>query len=274
MKHTHPSGGPSVYAARPRTGARAGFTLIELLVVIAIIAILAAILFPVFASAREKARQTTCLSNMKQIGMAVYTYLNDWDDVYPWSRFPPDPKHGDTDRSYGYTWKRAINSYLPGAAIWQCPSNAYAWQDGGDESNVQPGWHWKLQLPRSYAVNGAFFAEYNDGLNCCSPVRFTGRDGPATISDIKDPSHLLHIIEVRSPWSDLHPVALTWAPIQGDMGEYQTHNKVSNFLFADQHARAMPLRLTVSPSEMWDEYGKTEQKTFDAMVKNMPGEYK
>src|SRR6478672_6965972 len=60
-----------------------GFTLIELLVVIAIIAILAAILFPVFAQAREKARQTSCLSNQKQIGTGIMMYVQDYDEKYP-----------------------------------------------------------------------------------------------------------------------------------------------------------------------------------------------
>src|SRR5438034_3898165 len=60
-----------------------GFTLIELLVVIAIIAILAAILFPVFAQARESARKTTCLSNLKQIGVAAHMYMSDYDSTYP-----------------------------------------------------------------------------------------------------------------------------------------------------------------------------------------------
>ena len=62
---------------------RRGFTLIELLVVIAIIAILAAILFPVFAQAREKARNAACLSNCKQLGTAVMLYVQDYDEVYP-----------------------------------------------------------------------------------------------------------------------------------------------------------------------------------------------
>src|SRR5947209_16578789 len=64
---------------------QAGFTLIELLVVIAIIAILAAILFPVFAQAREKARQVTCLSNLRQVGMATQMYMQDHDETVPWS---------------------------------------------------------------------------------------------------------------------------------------------------------------------------------------------
>src|ERR671933_2119510 len=64
-----------------------GFTLIELLVVIAIIAILAAILFPVFAKARAKARQATCLSNLKQLGTAFMMYAQDYDETYPMSNY-------------------------------------------------------------------------------------------------------------------------------------------------------------------------------------------
>src|SRR5690349_3905542 len=74
---------------------RRGFTLIELLVVIAIIAILAAILFPVFAQAREKARQSSCLSNMKQIGSALLMYVQDYDEVWPPSYYYRDPSKTD-----------------------------------------------------------------------------------------------------------------------------------------------------------------------------------
>src|SRR5436309_9575859 len=69
---------------------RSGFTLIELLVVIAIIAILAAILFPVFARARESARRTGCVSNVNQLGKAWMMYVQDWDERFP-PRLPPPP---------------------------------------------------------------------------------------------------------------------------------------------------------------------------------------
>src|SRR5438270_7299810 len=70
-----------------------GFTLIELLVVIAIIAILAAILFPVFAQARDKARMTTCLSNLKQIGTGLMMYAEDYDEILPGSKVYANPGH-------------------------------------------------------------------------------------------------------------------------------------------------------------------------------------
>jgi prepilin-type N-terminal cleavage/methylation domain-containing protein len=87
-----------------------GFTLIELLVVIAVIALLAALLFPVFAQARDRARMSACLSNMRQIGAALMLYVQDYDDIYPRTYFHEynAPWHPDRPGRRIYAWRNAI----------------------------------------------------------------------------------------------------------------------------------------------------------------------
>ena len=99
---------------------RTGFTLIELLVVIAIIAILAAILFPVFARAREKARQASCLSNQKQLGLALMMYTTDYDESYPFSYYYVN---GSGGAGGYYQWSYFCNSYIKNWNIFVCPSD-------------------------------------------------------------------------------------------------------------------------------------------------------
>ncbi|MBU2595423.1 prepilin-type N-terminal cleavage/methylation domain-containing protein [Patescibacteria group bacterium] len=94
---------------------RHGFTLIELLVVIAIIAILAAILFPVFARAREKARQTSCLNNARQQATAVLMYVQDYDETFPMSAYSPDGIRL-------YTMLDVVSPYMKNWQIMECPS--------------------------------------------------------------------------------------------------------------------------------------------------------
>ena len=108
--------GPILNVTKPIQRLRAGFTLIELLVVIAIIAILAAILFPVFAKAREKARQSVCLSNQKQVATGWLQYSQDYDETtLPWS---------DNGNSAGqaFAWPALVQPYVKNWDVFRCPS--------------------------------------------------------------------------------------------------------------------------------------------------------
>jgi prepilin-type N-terminal cleavage/methylation domain-containing protein/prepilin-type processing-associated H-X9-DG protein len=130
-----------------------GFTLIELLVVIAIIAILAAILFPVFAQAREKARAISCTSNMKQIGLAVIQYVQDNDETYPLG----------VDAQWRYTWAATIAPYVQGSGVnssnnggsADAPSRYQVFRCADDTSSAEISWmspSWAGD-PISYAAN-------------------------------------------------------------------------------------------------------------------------
>ena len=106
---------------------RKGFTLIELLVVIAIIAILAAILFPVFARAREKARETSCLNNVKEISLGILMYCSDYDSRFPSRYYLAAGTSGCSGKCF---WPRVVTPYIgtgsgtssSGKALWRCPS--------------------------------------------------------------------------------------------------------------------------------------------------------
>jgi prepilin-type N-terminal cleavage/methylation domain-containing protein/prepilin-type processing-associated H-X9-DG protein len=100
---------------------RRGFTLIELLVVIAIIAILAAILFPVFAQAREKARQSQCISNEKQLGLAVIQYVQDNNQTYPTANWP-DYTHEWSTQIQPYIKNGSVGTYNAIGGVFACPS--------------------------------------------------------------------------------------------------------------------------------------------------------
>lgn len=134
-----------------------GFTLIELLVVIAIIAILAAILFPVFAKAREKARQTSCASNLKQLGTSVAMYVQDYDETFP--------KLSNTDPNTGvWYWFQVITPYVKSNKLFACPS------DSGTSATRMPAdksasdTNWNLTTDKvSYAFN-ANIAGYSIGM--------------------------------------------------------------------------------------------------------------
>jgi prepilin-type N-terminal cleavage/methylation domain-containing protein/prepilin-type processing-associated H-X9-DG protein len=136
------------------------FTLIELLVVIAIIAILAAILFPVFAQAREKARQTSCLSNLKQLTNASMMYTQDYDETWPLttqisgSYIWTVPLDGDSQEDINHEkslWAVSLNTYIKSNGVFVCPSASDLWPDGQTpplSDTDSKGFH------LSYLING------------------------------------------------------------------------------------------------------------------------
>ena len=119
---------------RQRRGFAAAFTLVELLVVVAIIALLTAILLPVFFSVRGKARQTVCVSNLRQIGIAISLYSQDYDDLYPWANDPSDthttPNIWASQPVYQaevFTMQPlqdVLLPYLKNKDIWHCPADS------------------------------------------------------------------------------------------------------------------------------------------------------
>jgi prepilin-type N-terminal cleavage/methylation domain-containing protein/prepilin-type processing-associated H-X9-DG protein len=145
-----------------RSERRHGFTLIELLVVIAIIAILAAILFPVFAQAREKARQATCLSNMKQIGLASNMYVQDYDETFPghnWQISEGDFKMPDGRIYRGHVgWPLLFYPYIKNLGVYVCPSDDNPRRNYSDNGKVNP-YHntWGKPIPMSYSENADIY---------------------------------------------------------------------------------------------------------------------
>ncbi len=137
---------------------RGGFTLIELLVVIAIIAILAAILFPVFAKAREKARQSSCASNLKQIGLAFHAYFSDYDETL-------QPMEGYITYGDGKGWTERVGMYNKSLSLFQCPSDFHNF---------------------SYGLNWGATSSANGGYSPTSEVK---------LADVKNETKLIHIFD-------------------------------------------------------------------------------
>jgi len=183
---------------------RSGFTLIELLVVIAIIAILAAILFPVFARAREKARQTTCLSNLKQIGLGIMMYVQDYDEryMYGWHIY-----------ACSSTWEGFIMPYVKNEQIFLCPS-------GPADSGIN--------------VSGAYSWVY-DHMRGAKTAHLARRGSPSEYFMCGD-SYWQYW------WGNPEDEAQLRSNLGLDRGDnYRAtrHNGMANMCFADGHAKAV-----------------------------------
>lgn len=158
-----------------------GFTLIELLVVIAIIAILAAILFPVFAKAREKARQTSCLSNVRQVMTAFLSYCQDYDERYSQSGWGP-MVYCPTVCLQSPMWPNGVYPYVKNKQIFECPSQSSACMMAGVLN--QPGSPWVGGGGLNYGINEQLF----------------GWGGGCPLAELGFPSEILVYSDCRCNW--------------------------------------------------------------------------
>jgi prepilin-type N-terminal cleavage/methylation domain-containing protein/prepilin-type processing-associated H-X9-DG protein len=204
---------------------RNGFTLIELLVVIAIIAILAAILFPVFAKAREKARQTNCVSNLKQIGTAMLMYAQDYDETLPLAYYEDWLHYWDCTLDAS-TWTEAgpglLDPYTKNGQLRACPSFKVT---GGDRKYT------------GYAYNADFLG--SNPVDAWGPMR-----GPAGLGHVQDPVGTVMVCD-SALWSSLSSSVignnLLKAPGQIDYYGPNVafrHNGVANVAYVDGHVKA------------------------------------
>lgn len=204
-----------------------GFTLIELLVVIAIIAILAAILFPVFARAREKARQASCQSNLKQIGTAVLMYVQDYDGTFP----------GYYENT-NYLWIEKIAPYVKNDQLFVCPSRG-GWSTPAPtacgSTNHPPESTWRNRGGYSNYAYNAFNESYGE-VNGIAGSQFLGLGYASIAADslIRLPAATIMAGDGVCPrfWGK------PWADnVMANAASYNRHNDGNNYVYCDGHVK-------------------------------------
>ncbi len=210
-----------------------GFTLIELLVVIAIIAILAAILFPVFARARERARQTSCLNNVRQIMTAMMMYQQDYDEILIMRYYDVEESPGSGNWVARINWFQAIMPYVMNEQVFACPSSPLR----------RTSW-------------------YTYAMNCEREIRsqsYQGANSTLSLADVMRPSELILLAErpgrsghrVCPPYhTGSHCNLITTDDID------KLHNEGANYGFFDGHAKWHRLDQTLAPRNLWSLTGE------------------
>jgi prepilin-type N-terminal cleavage/methylation domain-containing protein/prepilin-type processing-associated H-X9-DG protein len=223
---------------------RIAFTLIELLVVIAIIAILAAILFPVFAQAREKARGATCQSHIREVGLGVMMYIQDYDEIYP-------PVYVDVPTSaQRRVWVDFTQPYIKNQQVFWCPSATAA----------RATWSTVSGLSSNYCMpmNGHLFTE--------------GWANPRTLPAFQSPADRLMLLDGTRFWTHYCPIehkgcynptrtpAIYACKLSNDATDWGAgvpiwHQTGANAVFADGHAKWLKGDRLANDADIWGHNG-------------------
>jgi prepilin-type N-terminal cleavage/methylation domain-containing protein/prepilin-type processing-associated H-X9-DG protein len=249
------------------------FTLIELLVVIAIIAILAAILFPVFAQAKEAAKRTSCLSNTKQTGLALVMYANDYDDTVP----SPYENFGNLPFALVDSWQ-LVSPYIKSENLWFCPDDGVKNCDGDEglpnvtgpgDPCISYGSNWgPMQSFHKNAYEGGLYTTFeylpaNGPYNTfiCPGISMTSMVNPASMFAFGDSED--------TPWYTIcmgSILSRTWLSSELSAGSGNGANVTSinsvrhagkfNFAFTDGHSKMVQMAGGIwTGGEQWPAYG-------------------
>ena len=252
---------------------RSGFTLIELLVVIAIIAILAAILFPVFAKAREKARQISCVSNLKQISLGLMQYSQDNDEIMVngWYGGNGYQASDSTAGSIKYKWMDAIFPYVKSNQIFTCPDDSGIHGSTGKFVNYQNLGGSNDKNYGSYGINAAYWGQgapnqgpANNGASLATLA------SPATTIWVGDGSGSYQI-DWENQGSVANPIINNSGfPMFGNPGDSTNntqrqegslvarHTEFANVAYCDGHAKSVRLTNLLTKNANGDYAGFTE----------------
>jgi len=248
------------------THKKSAFTLIELLVVIAIIAILASILFPVFARAREQARKAVCQSNLKQIGIAVMMYTQDYDESFPFAA------NGGATSTSSNRWYDVVNPYVKSKQqVWNCRTAGPLSRYGGSNGYTNGGYAYNV-AGSSYNRNpytGVAIAGYGDGFG------FTGGSNPqtptmesVTLAMVEEPSSTVlasdpcsmtsadfqYRAEFLYAWSSISYLPmLHGGPFDQSAATLNANpSGGGNYLFADGHVKYLQVTYAASHRDIFD----------------------